>query len=84
MTLKETLLISAAVGFFLIWMGELFNGIPLKASYIWAMGSIACLLYFQYSKNVRLKQEADQVAAKRPVGVVEKKQISLKRKGRKA
>ncbi|MCY7350073.1 MAG: hypothetical protein LH606_05335 [Cytophagaceae bacterium] len=84
MNLKETLLLSAAVGFFLIWMGELFNGIPLKASYIWAMGSIACLLYFQYAKNVRLKQEEERVATKRSTGGIEKKQISLKRKGRKA
>lgn len=57
MNLKETLLLSAAVGFFLIWVGELFKGLPLKESYFWVMFSIACLLYFQYSKNVRLKAE---------------------------
>ncbi len=60
MSLKETLLLSAAVGFFLIWAGELFKGIPLKESYFWVMFSIACLLYFQYSKNVRSKEEASK------------------------
>ena len=75
LTLKESLLLSAAVGFFIIWAGELFQGVPLKASYFWIMFSIACLLYFQYTKNVRLKKEA---AAKQQPAV--KKPLSKKKK----
>lgn len=56
MTLKEILLLAAATGFFLIWGLELYNGIPLKASYFWVMFGLGCLLYFQYSKNIRLKK----------------------------
>ncbi len=76
MTLKETLLLSAAVGFFLIWAGELFKGIPIKESYFWVMFSIAALLYYQYSKNLRLKAEA---AAEKPKPVA-KKSVSKKKK----
>lgn len=75
MTLKESLLLSAAVGFFIIWAGELFQGVPLKASYFWMMFSIACLLYFQYTKNVRLKKEE---AAKQQPAV--KKSVARKKK----
>ncbi len=56
MVLKEILLLSASVGFLIIWILELYNGIPLKASYFWVMFSVGCLLYFQYSKNQRLKK----------------------------
>lgn len=77
MTLKESLLLSAAVGFFIIWAGELFQGVPLKASYFWVMFSIACLLYFQYTKNVRLKKEA---AAARQQQSAVKKPVSKKKK----
>ena len=76
LTLKESLLLSAAVGFFIIWAGELFQGVPLKASYFWIMFSIACLLYFQYTKNVRLKKEA---TAAKPQPAV-KKPLSKKKK----
>lgn len=75
MNLKETLLLSAAVGFFLIWAGELFKGIPIKESYFWVMFSIAALLYYQYSKNLRLKAEA----AEKPKPVA-KKPVSKKKK----
>ena len=57
MILKETLLISAAVAFFIIWILEIYNGVPLKASYFWVMFGLGFLLYFQYSKNKRLKKE---------------------------
>jgi hypothetical protein len=77
MTLKETLLLSAAVGFFLIWAGELFKGIPLKESYFWVMFSIICLLWFQYAKNVRLKAEEtakkEEAARRTPAKSVRKK-----------
>jgi hypothetical protein len=56
MTLKEILLLAAAVGFFIIWALEYYNGIPLKASYFWLMFGMGCLFYYQYSKNVRLKK----------------------------
>ena len=56
MVLKEILLLAAAVGFFIIWSLELYNGIPVKASYFWVMFGVGCLLYFQYSKNERLKR----------------------------
>ncbi len=55
MVLKEILLLAAAIGFFLIWGLEIYNGIPLKASYFWLMFGMGCLFYFQYSKNIRLK-----------------------------
>jgi hypothetical protein len=57
MILKETLLISASVAFFIIWILEIYNGVPLKASYFWVMLGLGFLLYFQYSKNIRLKKE---------------------------
>ena len=56
MVLKEILLLAASIGFFIIWGLEIYNGIPLKASYFWLMFGLACLLYFQYSKNIRLKK----------------------------
>jgi hypothetical protein len=59
MTLKEILLLAASIGFFIIWGMEIYNGITLKASYFWIMFGIGCLLYFQYSKNERLKKEGD-------------------------
>ena len=60
MTLKEILLLAASFGFFLIWGLELYNGIPLKASYFWIMFGLACLFYFQFTKNERLKKEKNK------------------------
>lgn len=57
MNLKEILLLAVSVGFFIIWGLEVYNGIPLKASYFWLMFGMGCLFYFQYSKNIRLKKE---------------------------
>ncbi|MFN8357006.1 MAG: hypothetical protein U0Y10_21310 [Spirosomataceae bacterium] len=59
-TIKETLLLSAAVGFFIIWVGEVFQGIPLKASYFWVMFSVGCLFAFQYTKNKRIREQEQQ------------------------
>ncbi len=59
MTLKEILLLAAAIGFFIIWGLDIYNGIPFKASYTWVMFGMGCLLYFQYSKNERLKKNKD-------------------------
>jgi hypothetical protein len=56
LVLKEILLLAASLGFIIIWVLELKNGIPLKASYFWVMLAIISLLYFQYSKNERLKK----------------------------
>lgn len=80
MSLKESILLSAAVGFFLIWAGEVFKNIPLKESYFWVMFSIGCLFWFQYTKNVRLKREEQEKKAqnarpteKRPIPKARKK-----------
>lgn len=80
MSLKESILLSAAVGFFLIWVGEVFKNIPLKESYFWVMFSIGCLFWFQYTKNVRLKREEQEKKAqntppseKRPLPKARKK-----------
>jgi hypothetical protein len=62
MTLKEILLLAASVGFFIIWGLELYNGIPLKASYFWVMFGLASMFYFQYSKNERLKKEKNKAS----------------------
>lgn len=72
-TLKETLLLSAAVGFFVIWVGEVFQGIPLKASYFWVMFSIICLMAFQYVKNNRIKAEDVAKTSKPPTPAKNKK-----------
>jgi hypothetical protein len=60
MILKEILLLSAAIGFFIIWILEIMNGVPFKATYFWIMFSVGSLLYFQYSKNARLKKNSNQ------------------------
>jgi hypothetical protein len=66
MVLKEILLLSAAFGFFIIWGLELYNGIPLKASYFWVMFGLGFLFYFQYSKNNRLKKIEENSKEKKP------------------
>lgn len=58
--LRETLLMSAAVGFLLLWAGEVFQGIPFKQNYTWIMFSTGCFLAFQYYKNQRLKAEENK------------------------
>jgi hypothetical protein len=55
-TLKETLLFSAGLAFFLIWLGEVFKGIPFGLNYFWLMFCIVCILGFQYTRNERLKK----------------------------
>jgi hypothetical protein len=58
--LRETLLVSAAVGFLLLWAGEVFQGVPFKQNYTWIMFSTGCFLAFQYYKNQRLKAQNDK------------------------
>lgn len=74
MTLKEILLLAASVGFFIIWGLELYNGIPIKASYFWVMFGLACLLYFQYSKNERLKKEKNKAT------IIDKTELKIKKR----
>ncbi|MBO9637042.1 MAG: hypothetical protein J7576_02655 [Siphonobacter aquaeclarae] len=57
-SLKEILLLSAAVGFLMIWVGEIIAGqVSWKESYFWVMFSVGCLMAFQYVKNQRLQKE---------------------------
>lgn len=56
MVLKEILLLSAAIGFLLVWILDISNGTALKGTYGWLMISIGFLFYFQHSKNERLKK----------------------------
>ncbi len=57
-TLKEILLLSASLGFLMIWVSELIAGVvSWKESYFWLMFSIVSLLGFQYYKNRRMAEE---------------------------
>lgn len=56
MVLKEVLLLSVAIAFFIIWIWDMSNGTEMKSTYGWLMISIGCLFYYQHSKNERLKK----------------------------
>jgi beta-lactamase regulating signal transducer with metallopeptidase domain len=66
MSRKEILLLSAALGFLIIWVLDLRAGTPPEVNtfwtkifyhYSWLMMCVGCLFYFQYSKQIRLKKE---------------------------
>jgi hypothetical protein len=57
LSLKETLLLAASLGFVLLWLLDYSKGIPLKTNYFWIMLALGCLFYFQYSKNQRLDKK---------------------------
>lgn len=66
MTRKEILLLSAALGFLIIWVLDLRAGTPPEVNtfwtkifyhYSWLMMCVGCLFYFQYTKQIRLKKE---------------------------
>ncbi len=60
-TLKEILLLSASVGFLMIWVGEIISGrVNWRESYFWLMFSVFTLLGFQYYKNQRVMREKSQ------------------------
>ena len=56
-TIKETLLLFGGVGFMLIWVGEVIQGVDMKLNYFWGMLAFACFFGFQYTKNNRLEKE---------------------------
>jgi len=66
MSRKEILLLSAALGFLIIWVLDLRAGTPPEVNtfwtkifyhYSWLMMCVGCLFYFQYTKQIRLKKE---------------------------
>ncbi|MHA8066058.1 hypothetical protein V7S76_05155 [Aquirufa sp. ROCK2-A2] len=67
MNRKEVLSLSAGIGFFIIWVIDLNAPIPVKYQgnfwlellfhYNWLMFCMACLFYYQISRNERLKSE---------------------------
>ena len=59
MNLKESLLLAASAGFIIIWLLELIAGKPFKDGYPLIMFGVGCLLFYQYSKNMRLAKEQE-------------------------
>jgi hypothetical protein len=74
MNRKEILSLSAGVGFFIIWVIDLNSPTPVEIQgkfwlelffhYNWLMFCMACLFYYQISRNERLK--AEENATKNP------------------
>ena len=66
---KEILSLAAAIGFILIWIIDLNSPTPAELKgqfwagifyhYGWLMYGVACLFYYQYAKNERIKKEKD-------------------------
>lgn len=94
MSRKEILLLSAALGFLIIWVLDLRAGTPPEVNtfwtkifyhYSWLMMSVGCLFYFQYSKQIRLKKEEQSSKSdkKEPVGDLKKSQRQALLKGKK-
>ncbi len=87
MSKKEILLLSAAIGFVIIWILDLRAGTPPEINtfwtrifyhYSWLMMAVGCLFYFQYVKQIRLKKE-EQQEPQQPV-IEEKDQKKAARK----
>lgn len=67
MNRKEILSLSAGIGFFIIWVIDLNAPTPVEIQgkfwlelffhYNWLMFCMACLFYYQISRNERLKSE---------------------------
>lgn len=67
MTRKEIIILSAGIGFLIIWIIDLNAPTPVEIQgnfwleiyfhYVWLMFGLGSLLYFQYSKNMRIKEE---------------------------
>jgi hypothetical protein len=72
---KEILSLAAGIGFFIIWIIDLNSPVPNNIKghfwseifyhYGWLMYCVACLFYYQYSKNERLKKEDPQKSKKK-------------------
>lgn len=70
MSFKEIIGLSAGIGFFIIWVIDLNAPTPAEIQgkfwhelfyhYTWLMWSVGCLFYYQYQKNIRVKEEEDQ------------------------
>ncbi|MHA8050800.1 hypothetical protein V7S79_06760 [Aquirufa sp. ROCK-SH2] len=83
MNKKEVLSLSAGIGFFIIWVIDLNAPTPVEIQgkfwlelffhYNWLMFCMACLFYYQISRNERLKSEADSSQKKPPVSDKTKK-----------
>jgi hypothetical protein len=69
MNRKEILSLSAGIGFFIIWVIDLNTPTPVEIQgkfwlelffhYNWLMFCMACLFYYQISRNERLKSEGN-------------------------
>jgi uncharacterized membrane protein len=55
-SLRDTLLFSATLGFFFIWLGEVFKGYPLKSNYFWLMLALICLMLIQVFRGAEKKE----------------------------
>jgi hypothetical protein len=74
MSKKEILLLCASVGFIIMWILDLRAGLPVGLEptfwnkifyhYSFLMFAAACLFYFQYSKQIRLKKEEEDAKNK--------------------
>ncbi|RVU25732.1 hypothetical protein EOJ36_04765 [Sandaracinomonas limnophila] len=67
MSFREIISLSAGIGFFIIWIIDLNAPTPAEIQgkfwhelfyhYNWLMFSVGCLFYFQYFKNLRVKNQ---------------------------
>jgi amino acid permease len=88
MSKKEVLLLFAAVGFIIMWVLDLRAGLPAGLEptfwnkifyhYSFLMFAAACLFYFQYTKQIRLKKEENEEKNKSEVSQKEDKQAQRK------
>lgn len=66
---KEVLSLAAGIGFLIIWIIDLNSATPSSIQgnfwseifyhYGWLMYCVACLFYYQYAKNDRIKKEEE-------------------------
>ncbi|MDI9872615.1 hypothetical protein [Flectobacillus roseus] len=84
MSRKEILLLSAALGFLIIWVLDLRAGTPPEVNtfwtkifyhYSWLMMCVGCLFYFQYSKQIRLKKEEQSSKSNKKEPAVDPKKL---------
>jgi hypothetical protein len=69
MSRREIFSLSGAIGFLIIWIVDLNGRTPKEIQgnfwneifyhYGWLMYAVACLFYYQFAKNMRLKKEED-------------------------
>ncbi|WP_044171968.1 hypothetical protein [Flectobacillus major] len=87
MSKKEILLLSAAIGFIIIWVLDLRAGTPPEIDtfwtrifyhYSWLMMAVGCLFYFQYVKQIRLKKEEESNQEKNTKAAQDTKKLQRK------